>query len=169
MACPIGKGHTQIGLMDIAIHPDFSNNHRIYFSYARPHPESGKYHVTEVATGVLADGKLNNLKTLINSQDFGWAPANFGGALEFDNNNFLYITIGDRGEDVLSRRGDRLEGKMLRLNAEDLLRQTIPLSTMRVTIQEFMSWVYGMPRACILIYPRASCSNASMGPSVVMR
>lgn len=114
----IGKGHTQIGLMDVELHPDFSNNQRIYFSYARPHPESGKYHVTEVATAVLADGKLNNLKTLINSQDFGWAPANFGGALEFDNNNYLYITIGDRGEDVLSRRGDRLEGKMLRLNAD---------------------------------------------------
>lgn len=114
----IGEGYTQIGLMDIEIHPDFANNQRIYFSYAKPNPESSNYHLTEVATGVLVGNEIKDLKTLINSQDYGWAPSNFGGALEFDDEGFLYIAIGDRGQDSLARRPDRLEGKMLRLNAD---------------------------------------------------
>tara|TARA_R110000823_G_scaffold295738_2_gene415524 strand:- start:4520 stop:6130 length:1611 start_codon:yes stop_codon:yes gene_type:complete len=114
----IGSGYTQIGLMDVALHPDFENNQRIYFSFARPHPESDKYHLTEVATGILKGSELTELRMLINNQDYGWAPSNFGGALEFDSSGHLYISIGDRGEDVLSRHGDRLEGKILRLNAD---------------------------------------------------
>lgn len=85
----IGKGSAQIGLMDIELHPDFSTNQRIYFSYAKPHPESGKCNVTEVATVVLADGEITQLMTLINNQYFGWSPSNFGGASEFDDKGYL--------------------------------------------------------------------------------
>jgi glucose/arabinose dehydrogenase/mono/diheme cytochrome c family protein len=112
----IGEGYTQIGLMDIEIHPDFANNKRIYFSFAKPDPESNSYHLTEVATGVLVGNEIKELKTLINSEDYGWAPSNFGGALEFDDEGYLYISMGDRGQDGLARRPERLEGKLLRLN-----------------------------------------------------
>ena len=112
----IGSGFTHIGLMDIALHPDFENNQRVYISYAKPHPEAGTYHQTEVATAILRDNSLTDLQTLINSDDFGWASSNFGGALEFDAEGYLYVSIGDRGEDPLAQRGDRLEGKILRLN-----------------------------------------------------
>jgi glucose/arabinose dehydrogenase len=122
----IGKGYTQIGLLDIEIHPDFSANRRIYFSYSKPHPESGQYHLTEVATGVLDDNAITQLETLVNSEDFGWAPSNFGGVLEFDDSDHLYISMGDRGEDVLAQRNDRLEGKILRLNADGSTPQDNP-------------------------------------------
>lgn len=134
----IGEGFTQIGLMDVALHPDFADNRRIYFSYARPHPESPKYHLTEVATGILDGAELRQLETLIDSEDYGWAPSNFGGALEFDDDGHLYITIGDRGEDILSQRGDRLEGKLLRLNADG----SIPPDNPFVDREDFDPGVY---------------------------
>jgi glucose/arabinose dehydrogenase len=112
----IGGGYTQIGLLDIEIHPDFANNQRIYFSYSKPNPASSSYHLTEVATGILVDNEITELKTLVNSEDYGWAPSNFGGALEFDDRGYLYISMGDRGQDNLARRPERLEGKLLRLN-----------------------------------------------------
>ena len=114
----IGRSFTQIGLLDIELDPDFTHNQRIYFSYAKPHPESDKYHLTEVATGVLVGDALTELTTLINSKDYGWSPSNFGGALEFDDAGYLYVTMGDRGEDVLSQRPDHLEGKILRINRD---------------------------------------------------
>jgi glucose/arabinose dehydrogenase/cytochrome c5 len=114
----IGKGFTQIGLLDIELDPNFISNQRIYFSFAKPHPESNKYHATEVATGVLVDNKMTQLKILLNSEEYGWAPSNFGGALEFDDNGLLYISIGDRGEDILSQRPDHIEGKILRINKD---------------------------------------------------
>ncbi|MDZ7782861.1 MAG: PQQ-dependent sugar dehydrogenase [Halioglobus sp.] len=122
----IGSGFTQIGLMDIELHPDYAANHRIYFSFAKPHPESSHYHATEVATGVIEGGEITQLEMLLNNSDFGWAPSNFGGALEFDDAGLLYITVGDRGEDVLSRRGDRLEGKLLRVHADGSIPKDNP-------------------------------------------
>lgn len=112
----IGQGYDQIGLMDVEIHPDFAENQRIYITFAKPQPEAPDYHMTEVATGILDSDRLKDVKTLINSDNYGWAPSNFGGAMEFDDNGHLYVTIGERGEDLLSQRGDRLEGKVLRLN-----------------------------------------------------
>lgn len=114
----IGSGFPQIGLLDIEIHPDFKNNQRIYFSYSKPDPETHKYHVTEVATAVIKSGHLQEVTPLINNKHYGWAPSNFGGALEFDDQGYLYITIGDRGAHTLTQRGDRLEGKVLRLHAD---------------------------------------------------
>jgi len=114
----IGHGYDQIGLMDVALHPDFNNNQRIYISFAKPRPEAPDYHLTEVATGILDGDQLTNVETLINGTNYGWAPSNFGGALAFDDEGYLYITIGDRGEDLLSQRGDRLEGKVLRIGAD---------------------------------------------------
>ncbi|MFT4613418.1 MAG: glucose/arabinose dehydrogenase/cytochrome c5 [Bacteroidia bacterium] len=112
----IGSGFTQIGLMDIELHPDFSDNKRIYISYAAPNPQAPTYNQTEVATGILQKNRIVELRTLINTSHYGWAPSNFGGALEFDAEGYLYVTIGDRGNDPLSRAGHRLEGKVLRLN-----------------------------------------------------
>lgn len=114
----IGQGYDQIGLMDVEIHPDFANNQRIYLTFAKPQPEAPDYHLTEVATGILEGDQLKDVETLINSGDYGWAPSNFGGAMEFDDSGHLYVTIGDRGEDRLSQSGNRLEGKVLRLNAD---------------------------------------------------
>ncbi|MCB1844585.1 MAG: PQQ-dependent sugar dehydrogenase, partial [Halioglobus sp.] len=44
----------------------------------------------------------------------------------FDVSGHLYVSIGDRGEDVLSRQGDRLEGKILRLNADGSIPEDNP-------------------------------------------
>jgi len=71
-----------------------------------------------VASGILKGSEITDLTFLLNNEDYGWAPSNFGGALAFDASGYLYVTVGDRGEDVLSREGDRLEGKILRLEAD---------------------------------------------------
>lgn len=111
----IGSGFDQIGLMDVELHPEFSSNGRLYLSFAKPNPLAPKYHMTEVVTGILRGNEIFELQTLINGDHYGWAASNFGGALAFDNKNHLYISIGDRGNEILSVVGDRLEGKILRL------------------------------------------------------
>jgi len=107
--------HEQTGLLDVALHPGFVDNHRIYLSYVEADAATGRYYTTVVATAVLAGARLDGLKTILRVEPFGWSPANFGGALAFDDAGFLYVTIGDRSEDAIAQRGDRLEGKLLRL------------------------------------------------------
>ena len=112
----VGQGFTQIGLLDVEIHPNFAANQRIYLSYSRPDEVSRKYHSTEVATAILEGDKLTGLKNILNNEYYGWAPSNFGGALEFDKDGLLYVSIGDRGEERYARHGDKLVSKILRIN-----------------------------------------------------
>ena len=112
----IATSQQQTGLLDVALHPQFEQNHRIYFSYAEADPDTGRYYRTQVATARLVGNALEELRPLLADAPFGWSPSNFGGALEFDGDGRLLITIGDRSEEVLAQRGDRLEGKILRLS-----------------------------------------------------
>ncbi len=106
----------QSGLLDVEIHPDFVNNKRIYFSYVAKDQDTGRFFLTAVASGILDDDQLLNSEQILAAGPFGWSPSNFGGALEFDADGFLYVAIGDRSEHMFAQHGDRLQGKILRLN-----------------------------------------------------
>jgi glucose/arabinose dehydrogenase len=112
----IATGQEQTGLFDVALHPDYARNGRIYFSYASENPAAAGYYMTVVATALLRDLRLESLDVLLEAGPYGWSPSNFGGALAFDEEGFLYVSIGDRSEHDLAQRGDRLQGKILRLH-----------------------------------------------------
>lgn len=111
----IATERQQTGLLDVALHPRFAANRRVYISYAEPDPETGRYYRTQVAHGRLDGDGLIEVRPLLDGHAFGWSPSNFGGALAFDAAGRLLISMGDRSEHVLAQRGDRLEGKILRL------------------------------------------------------
>lgn len=112
----IATSQDQTGLLDVAIHPQYAKNRRIYFSYAVVDPAVDGYFLTKVSTAVLAESELTEIQTVIEAGPYGWSPSNFGGAMAFDTDGMLYISIGDRSEHDLSQRGDRLQGKILRLH-----------------------------------------------------
>ncbi|KAA9131484.1 hypothetical protein F3N42_09200 [Marinihelvus fidelis] len=112
----IATSQEQTGLLDIEVHPDFANNQRIYFSYSEADPEAGRFFRTMIATARLVDTRLVDVKTLVAADPYGYSPSNFGGAIEFDDTGKLFVSMGDRSEEALAQRGDRLQGKVLRLN-----------------------------------------------------
>lgn len=113
---PIATDQEQTGLLDVALHPHFADNQRLYFSYAQADPQAPSYYRTVIATARLEGSELQELETLLAADPYGWSPSNFGGALAFDADGYLYISIGDRSEHDLAQRGDRLQGKILRLH-----------------------------------------------------
>jgi len=86
----------QGGLLDIAIHPDFNENNLIYFSYGSEE-NKGKGGNTTIARAKLIDNSLTDLEVLYKGSPETKKGQHFGGRLEFDNDNFLYFSIGDRG------------------------------------------------------------------------
>jgi len=106
----------QTGLLDVALHPQFATNRKIVFSYTAADSETGAYYYTSVARATLVDWRLEDLQTILEAGPPGWSPSNFGGALEFLGDNSLLVAIGDRSEEVLAQRGDRLQGKILRID-----------------------------------------------------
>lgn len=87
----------QGGFMDIKLHPDYTNNGWIYFSYASSEGEG------DGGNTAIMRAKLN-ANTLIEKQVLYKANPNttkgqhFGSRIEFDNEGFLYFSIGERGE-----------------------------------------------------------------------
>ncbi len=109
-----GKG--QAGLLDVALHPKFEQNNRIYFSYAIG-DGNGRYALA-VATAELHGDNLTGVKQIFVGLPYGKSTSNFGGALLFDADGYLLIATGDRSIRSHAQHPGFLTGKIIRLNEE---------------------------------------------------
>ena len=112
-ALPAISAHGQGGLLDVALHPRFSQNGLIYLSYAA----RGTGGVgTEVARGRLSGYRIENVEVIFRQQPKGSTGRHFGSRLVFDREGFLYITLGDRGEMERAQKADDHAGSVIRLH-----------------------------------------------------
>lgn len=102
----------QGGLLDVAVHPDFASNRRIYLSYAAK--GKGGYG-TEVLYGTLLDGSLSDIKVIFSASPKHKGGRHFGSRLAFDNNDNLYISLGDRGQRKSAQNPQMHAGSIIRL------------------------------------------------------
>ena len=103
----------QGGLLDVALHPRFSENSLVYLSYsARGTGGVG----TEVARGRLAGGSLQDVRIIFSQSPKSGGGRHFGSRLVFDREGYLYITQGDRGEMERAQKPDDHAGSVIRLH-----------------------------------------------------
>ena len=108
----------QGGLLDVAIHPDFKSNGIIYFT-AAINIEGDSGGNTALYLAKLEGYELRNVKLLYKAIPNTKKGQHFGSRIVFDNNNYLYFTIGDRGNrDVNPQDISRDGGKVYRLNLD---------------------------------------------------
>lgn len=88
---PEVQARGQGGLMDVAVHPNFATNRLVYLSYSKPLEQGA---TTAVARGRFENGALTDVKDIFVADSKG--GGHYGSRLVFDNNGFLYITVGDR-------------------------------------------------------------------------
>lgn len=87
---PNGQG----GLLDVVLHPDFTNNQLVYLSLAA---NKGKLYSTSVIRGKLNGMQLENVETIFSATPRTKPGYHFGSRLVFANDGSLYISHGDRG------------------------------------------------------------------------
>jgi len=104
---PVGEG----GLLGMALHPDFANNHWIYFYYTY---QSGG----GVANKVVRYTETNNtlVDPVVILDGIPGAQIHDAGRLGFGPDGKLYITTGDAAQPELAQDTNSLAGKILRLN-----------------------------------------------------
>ena len=108
----------QGGLMDIAFHPNFKENKLVYFSYASE-DKVEKGGNTTIARAKLIEDSLIDLEVLYKGSPNSRKGQHFGGRLEFDDNNYLYFSIGDRGNRDINPQDIKIDGgKIYRLNLD---------------------------------------------------
>ena len=86
----------QGGLLDLKIHPDYKSNGWIYISYASSEGDEKGGH-TALMRAKLKDNALINKELLYKAGPNTTKGQHFGSRIEFDNEGYLYLSIGERG------------------------------------------------------------------------
>jgi aldose sugar dehydrogenase len=102
------------GLLDVALHPDFSNNRTLYLSYAKGN-EDGTRTTTALARARFDGEQLYEVEDIFVAQSWSASPTNFGGRMAFDADGMLYMTVGERQEQERAQDGRDHGGKLIRL------------------------------------------------------
>ena len=104
----------QGGLLEVVLHPDFSENRWVYMSYATGTDDKN---TLQVVRAKLTDNKLTEKKIVFTVTPFKSTPVHFAGRMAFLPDNTLLITSGD-GFDYRedAQRLNSLLGKTIRIN-----------------------------------------------------
>ncbi|MBT8304404.1 MAG: PQQ-dependent sugar dehydrogenase [Bacteroidia bacterium] len=116
----------QGGFLDLELHPNYEENGWIYMSYSSPEGE-GQGANTAVARAKLKNGLLVDQEVLYKAEPNSTRGHHFGSRLEFDNEGYLYFTIGDRGNrDVNPQDITRDCGKVYRIHDDGRIPKDNP-------------------------------------------
>ncbi|MDQ3666927.1 MAG: PQQ-dependent sugar dehydrogenase [Acidobacteriota bacterium] len=123
------------GLMSLALHPQFADNHFLYLSYAY----KGESQLVRVVRYRETETGLTDRKVII--ENIPAAQYHAGCRLGFGPDAKLYITTGDATERGLAQRLDSLAGKTLRLNDDGSIPTDNPFIGQQNARPEI--WSYG--------------------------
>lgn len=125
---PKVDARNQGGLLDIEKHPDFDKNGWLYISYSGFEGEESGSNASIVRAKFDKKAMaLTNVELIFEAGPNDSNTRHFGSRLEFDNEGYLYFTIGDRGErDVNPQRLDRDAGKVHRIHYDGSIPKDNP-------------------------------------------
>ena len=108
----------QGGLLDLELHPDFANNQWLYITYSSSEGDGAGSN-----TALMRAKLSNDHSQLLESQQLYKGEHNskkgqhYGSRIVFDNQNYVYFSIGDRGSrDINPQDLGRDGGKIYRLH-----------------------------------------------------
>ncbi len=116
----------QGGLLDVVLHPDYENNGWIYISYASDEGKEKGGH-TALMRAKLKDNALVDIEHLYKATPNTTKGQHFGSRIVFDNEGYLYLSIGERGDrDTNPQDIKRDGGKIYRFNDDGSIPKDNP-------------------------------------------
>jgi glucose/arabinose dehydrogenase len=113
----------QGGLLDVALHPRFSENNSVYLSYVAK-GEGG--FGTHVGRGRLQGTQLTDFEVLFRATPFTDTGQHFGSRLVFDGKGHLYISLGERNQRDRAQDLQDHNGSLIRLTEDGEIPQDNP-------------------------------------------
>ncbi len=106
----------QGGLLGLALDPSFEQNRFLYFSYAEGTEETNG---TAVARARLVGDRLENVTVIFRQQPQMESTHHYGSRLVFDNDDNLFVTLGERfsASDQAQELNNHL-GKLVRIRPD---------------------------------------------------
>ncbi|MEM6611126.1 MAG: PQQ-dependent sugar dehydrogenase [Cyanobacteria bacterium P01_C01_bin.72] len=106
----------QAGLMDVALHPDFSSNRLVYLTYAHGNRSANQ---TRIARAEFDGAALNNLEVIFEVNPVKNGRQHFGSRIVWLPDKTMLVSIGDGGNPPI-----QLDGNLIRRQAQNL---SVPL------------------------------------------
>ena len=120
------KVQGQGGLMDVKLHPNFQENQWVYLTYSSPEGE-GRGANTALMRAKLEGNRLTDQEVLYKASPNSSKPFHFGSRIEFDNEGYIYFSVGDRGSrDENPQDVTRDCGKIYRLHDDGRIPKDNP-------------------------------------------
>ncbi len=130
----------QGGFADLALHPDFENNKKVYISYIEA---EGDLYGSVVESGTLnltsSGGELTDIERIWTQSPKVDTGRHFSQRLLFDKDGYLFITSGDRGGQTPAQDMNGNLGKLIRLNDDGSLPDDNPFAGQGGIKEQFWS------------------------------
>jgi aldose sugar dehydrogenase len=143
---PAVRNLGQGGLMEVRLHPGYSENGWVYLSLADPIGEGRRsLGMTKVVRGKIAGGRWQNEETIFQADTDHYSPStiHFGCKFAFDpsDSGILFFTIGERGADRLAQDLSRPNGAVHRVRDDGSIPADNPFVQREDAVKSI--WSYG--------------------------
>lgn len=143
----------QGGLLDVTLHPGFADNRLVYFSYSEA--GDGGTNGTAIARGRLADdmSALGNVEVIFRQQPKVASNNHFGSRLVFDEDGYLFATLGERSAAryrVLAQDLGTHLGKVIRIRDDGSAPSDNPFADQSGAMPEIWSYGHRNPQGMAL-------------------
>ncbi len=132
----------QGGLLDVALSPQFAADRLVYLSYAEGDAQDDKAG-TAVGRGRLREDMrgLDDFQVIFRQQPKLSTGIHFGSRLAFDREGYLFISLGENNQRPTAQELGKLQGKLVRLQADGSIPQDNPFVGQSAARGEI--WSYG--------------------------
>lgn len=127
----------QGGLLDVVLHPQFASNRWVYLSYSSG---KGSKLGTEVMRGKLNDNKLSDVEVIFQANPKSRGGRHFGSRLVFDDQGYLFVSLGDRGNKKNGQLQNSHPGSIIRLNDDGSVPDSNPFVNVAGVLPEIYSY-----------------------------
>lgn len=129
---------SQGGLLDITLPPNFKETGWIYFTYAKKQNGRGQ---TALARAKLVNNELSQWHDLFVSESKGSKGRHFGSRVVFDNDGYLFMSVGDHGKRKNGQNLNSHSGSIIRLTHNGEIPKDNPFYMNNNALPEI--WTYG--------------------------
>ncbi|MFV1987711.1 MAG: PQQ-dependent sugar dehydrogenase [Gemmatimonadota bacterium] len=136
----------QGGLLEVAVHPDYESNRFVYLSFSKP-GFAGSRATTAVVRGRFDGSRLTDVEEIFEAEAWSRGGNHFGSKIAFDEDGYLFITVGDRGanpfdlEDHPAQHLTSHNGTVLRLHDDGRVPDDNPFVGQDSALPEI--WSFG--------------------------
>lgn len=150
----------QGGLLDVRVHP--KSNQKIFLTYSEP--VANGQATTAFGVGDLEKSTLKNFRKIISAVPANNNEVHFGSRIEFDDQDHVFVTIGERNDRPAVQDKNTLVGKILRFNLDGTLPSDNPYSKNAIGRKEIWTLGHRSPQGLSWDKEKKQLWSAEMGP-----